>query len=231
MSNIKIKVWDWPIRLFHWLLVASIIFQFISGDILDDAMQWHFYAGYFCIGLLVFRVLWGIFGTHYARFNQFIRSPFKVFSYLSGQDKQSYLGHNPAGAYSVVVMLTLVLSQAVSGLFMTDDIFSEGPYYAAVSEQWQDFSSFIHHNAINLIWAMIALHIVSILYYQFKKKQKLTQAMITGYKTTETEHKIKNNMGIVQLSVRLAVCILTSALLVYLAIEVLPPESVQDFYY
>jgi cytochrome b len=175
--------------------------------------------------------LWGIFGTHYARFSESVRSPFKVFRYLSGQDKQTYLGHNPAGAYSVIVMLTLILSQALSGLFMTDDIFSEGVYYAAVNEQWQDFFSLIHNNAINLIWAIIVFHILSVLYYQFKKKQKLTKAMITGYKTNEADLKIGTDMSMTHFSIRLAACILASALLVYLAIEVLPPESVQDFYY
>ena len=231
MANTKIKVWDWPIRLFHWLLVATIIFQFVSGDILDDAMQWHFYAGYFCTGLLIFRVLWGIVGTHYARFSQFVRSPFTVFNYLRGKNKDTYLGHNPAGAYSVVVMLTLIISQAFSGLFITDDIFSEGPYYAAVSEQWQDIANFVHHNAINLIWAIIVLHIVSVLYYQFKKKQKLTQAMLTGYKIAEQTSDNAPKMSMKRFGISLFVCILTSALLVYLLIEVLPPEPVQDFYY
>ena len=120
----KIKVWDLPVRICHWLLVIIIAFQFISVKVLDESMlsnatQWHFYGGYTCLALVVFRVLWGILGTYYAKFSQFVKSPIKTFHYLRGRGVQNHIGHNPAGAYSVIALLLLILAQAVSGLFTT----------------------------------------------------------------------------------------------------------------
>lgn len=229
MTKRKVKVWDWPLRLFHWLLVATLIFQYISGEILDDAMQWHFYAGYFCLGLVVFRLLWGLLGSHYARFSQFLTPPSAVFNYLRGKTTIEYLGHNPAGGYSVVVMLTLIISQAISGMFISDEIFSEGPYYGLLSEHWQDIADFLHHNVYNAIIAIVVLHVGTIFYYKVKKKQALTKAMLTGYKESSLDAiEVRSN---IQFWVRLLLCLLIAGGFMYFVIEVWPPAPIDDYYY
>ncbi|MFC3120301.1 cytochrome b/b6 domain-containing protein [Agaribacter flavus] len=222
----KVIVWDFPTRAFHWLLVAALVFQYISGDILDDAMQWHFYIGYFTLGLLIFRLAWGFVGHVYSRFGMFIRSPQATLSYLKGKDQQVYLTHNPAGALSVVALLTLFLTQAVSGLFMTDDIFLEGPWYAAVDKEVADVASFLHGQVYIVLMALALIHIVAVLYYQFKKKQALVQSMVHGKKESNREgHKpVKFN------NLKALIVIAISILTVYLVVEVLPPPVDDSFY-
>jgi cytochrome b len=229
MTKQNVKVWDWPVRLFHWLLVATLVFLYVTGEILDDAMQWHFYAGYFCLGLVLFRILWGLFGTYYSRFSGFLETPKAVYQYLSGKSTKTYLGHNPAGGYSVVVMLTLILSQATSGLFISDEIFSDGPYYGLLSDVWQDIANFLHHNAYTAIMAVIVLHVGTIIYYKVKKKHALTKAMFTGYKESSASPKpAPSNL---QFTIRLLLCLIIVGVFMYFVIEVWPPAPVDDFYF
>ncbi|MFT4652724.1 MAG: cytochrome b [Patiriisocius sp.] len=231
------KVWDIPIRICHWGLVLIITFQYLSAEILDDnwisnIMQWHFYAGYTCIGLIIFRLCWGIFGTYYAKFSQFVVSPLTTVKYLRNRHSFSeFLGHNPAGAYSVIVLLTLVLTQAISGLFISDEIFSDGPYFGVLSDSAQSIANFLHHNVITILFWFIALHVIAILYYKFALKQGLTSAMISG--TKQTSQIQENNHGESHQSfpwIGLLISLLITALAMYLIIEVLPPPPSDDFY-
>jgi len=231
----SVKVWDWPLRLFHWLLVATLIFQYVTGEILDDAMQWHFYGGYFALGLILFRLIWGVWGSHYARFSQFIRSPLSVIAYfrnnnLKANQATEYLGHNPAGAYSLIAMLALVLSQAASGLFISDEIFSEGPYYGILGETWQSVADFVHHNGFNAILVIVAIHITAIIYYEVKHKQALTKAMLTGKKQSNQSTETPA-LSPAAFWFRFAISLFLVSGLMYLIIEVLPPPPADDFYY
>ena len=97
----RIKIWDLPTRLFHWLLVLSVAGAFITESL--DEMEWHGRVGLFVLGLLVFRLIWGFVGSTYARFTQFIRGPQSIRAYLKGEWKG--LGHNPIGALSVLALL------------------------------------------------------------------------------------------------------------------------------
>lgn len=224
----KIKVWDLPIRLFHWLLVLAIVFQFVTGDLLDDAMQWHFYGGYTIIGLIIFRLIWGMLGTYYARFNQFIVSPVSAFKYLTSSRNVDYLGHNPAGAYSIIFLLSLILSQAVSGLFISDEIFTDGPYYGLLSGFWQEIADFLHHNLMNIIFVAIALHIGAIIFYKIRHKQALTSAMFTGFKQVDASTAEKPKQRFPYFSLIFSVSL--TLILLYLIVEVLPPPPAEDYF-
>jgi cytochrome b len=181
----KTKVWDLPTRLFHWGLVSVFVFQFVTGDILDSAMQLHIYGGYVALGLILFRIIWGFVGSYHARFVNFVYSPATAIDYLTGKHTQIYLGHNPLGGYSVLAILAVMLTQAVSGLFMTDDIFLDGPYHGALGSGVDDTMNFLHHNAFTLMWGLIGLHLIAIAYYTLKKKKALIPAMIHGNKPIE----------------------------------------------
>ena len=118
----KRLVWDLPVRLFHWLLVLSILAAYLTREF--ETREWHMRIGYWTIGLVLFRLIWGFVGPRHARFSNFIR-PGKVGSYLGTvfrRDATPSIGHNPLGGIMVLVMLLMVLAQAVSGLFITDDI-------------------------------------------------------------------------------------------------------------
>ena len=78
----KVLVWDIPTRVFHWLLVSSLLAQYATAEWLENAIQWHFYIGYFTLFLVIFRIIWGFVGTQYARFSSFVTGPRKVIRYM-----------------------------------------------------------------------------------------------------------------------------------------------------
>jgi cytochrome b len=183
-----IKLWDFPTRLFHWCLVLAIIGLFVTGKLGGNWMEWHQRLGFFVLGLILFRLVWGVVGSHTARFSQFVRGPRAVIGYLrglmSGQPQPvAAPGHNPLGALSVVAMLVVVGFQAVSGLFSDDDILLRGPYAAAVSKDLSEWFSKMHEWNSNLIIGLVVLHLAAIAFYVFYKKDNLVKPMITGEKS------------------------------------------------
>lgn len=190
MSNNNHKlVWDIPTRLFHWLLVALVAFSWYSVDI-EENLDWHFISGYCVLALLIFRLFWGIFGTYHARFRNFIYSPGEILNYAKGslnKDSRKYAGHNPLGALSVFALLLFLLTQAVTGLFSNDEDYYFGPLSDYVSTRTADILTEIHHINFNIVLALIALHILAIVFYVLYKKQALIRAMITGKKLLEAD--------------------------------------------
>jgi len=221
-------IWDIPTRLFHWLLVASVVAQYVTAEWLDNAVQWHFYIGYFTLGLLIFRLIWGFVGPTYAQFSQFVKGPKAVIGYISNlfnKNSPAVAGHNPLGGWFVIIMLVLLSIQAVSGLFMTDDIFLDGPYRSAVSEDTLDLMNTLHHLAFDILIWVIALHISAILFYAVYKKQKLVPPMVHGKKAT-------NDKAITSSRLWLALVVaLISAAAVYYIVEIAPPAAeIEEFY-
>jgi len=176
----KIKVWDLPTRLFHWALFLAVLGSFISADEGGNSIEWHARFGYFILSLLLFRLVWGFVGSHYAKFFNFIRSPKLVLAYL--KNPQEMAGHNPLGALSVMALLGFLLLQAVTGLFASDDIAFEGPFAKYVSSFWVDLLTTVHRADESVLISLIALHISAIIYYRWFKKVNLVKPMMTGTK-------------------------------------------------
>lgn len=174
-------VWDLPVRLFHWLLVLSIIGSYTTAKL--GLMPWHIRLGEFMVGMLIFRVIWGLIGPRHARFSNFIKGPSAILRYLKGGI--SSVGHNPLGAGMVVLMLLLLALQVTTGLFSTDDIAYTGPYFPSVSHAWAEKLTAIHHANFNIILAAVLLHLCAIVYYTFVKKESLVAAMIHGQKPSD----------------------------------------------
>ncbi|QWE16162.1 cytochrome b/b6 domain-containing protein [Polynucleobacter sp. AP-Nino-20-G2] len=185
-----IRIWDLPIRLFHWLLVACIVASFITVEIGGNAMEWHAILGYCILVLVVFRICWGFVGSHHARFVHFIPSPRRLFTYISGGSKAS-LGHNPLGALSVLALLTSIGLQAVTGLFANDDIAFEGPFAKYVSSGTVEFLTSLHHLNEKILIILIVLHLCAILYYQKFKGDNLIGPMILGDKEIDPSEESK----------------------------------------
>jgi cytochrome b len=182
MSNTwRIKVWDLPTRLFHWLLVVTVIGAFATGFVGGNWIDWHGRLGLVIVGLLVFRLVWGVIGSTYARFTHFIPSPAGIFAYLRGE--WHGVGHNPLGAFSVLGLLALVLFQVGSGLVADDTISFAGPLKDLVSQDTSDLLTELHKKNIWLIIGLVSLHVLSILFYALVKKNYLIPPMLTGYKT------------------------------------------------
>lgn len=182
-------VWDWPLRLWHWLFAVVVTGAWITGQWGGfDWRQWHLWFGQAAVGLLIFRILWGFVGPRNARFGRFLPGPSKLLAYLktlAKRDAPENAGHNPLGAVAVVVILAVLAVHASSGLFISDDILYEGPWYVAVSEETADFASTIHHRLAWPVGVLLGLHIVAILFYRVYKRQRLTRAMITGRKPSD----------------------------------------------
>ncbi len=181
-------IWDLPLRVFHWCLVITILALWYTSEQEGEMIDLHMQLGYVALGLMLFRVIWGFLGTTHSRFTQFLPKPNDIASYLSANSTRStkcYPGHNPLGSLMVVLMIVLILSQAISGLFINDDVFSSGPYYGELSNTATEWMSFIHHNAFDFILAAIALHIGAIFYYRVVKKKALVKAMVTGKKAED----------------------------------------------
>jgi len=222
----KRLVWDLPLRLFHWLFALSIFASWATAKAGFDWMQWHFYLGYWMIGLLVFRILWGFFGPRYARFGSFIRKPSAVWLYLKGMANRASapsIGHNPVGGLMVIVMILLVAVQVTTGLFTTDDVVWAGPYNPAVSKSTASLLSTVHNINFNLVLTAIGLHITAILFYAFYKKQNLVIPMLTGHKPARlvAEHEAVSNSELL----KALVVSLVAAGVVYWVISHAPPAA------
>jgi cytochrome b len=169
-------VWDLPVRLVHWLLAGLIAFSWWSVH--HHHTDWHIWSGCAILTLLIFRLLWGIFGSSTARFANFVRGPRAVSDYLKGN--WTGIGHTPLGALSVVVMFLAVAAQVGLGLISQDeDGIYEGPLARLVSSDTSDTARDIHELWFKVILGLIVLHVAAIAFYHLRGR-RLTKPMITG---------------------------------------------------
>jgi cytochrome b len=176
------RVWDLPLRLFHWLLVALVAFSWWSGE--NHEMDWHRLSGYCILALLVFRIWWGFAGSRTARFAQFVRGPGALKAYtgtLMSRARHAADGHNPLGGWSVVAMLAALVAMVTAGLFSVDvDGIESGPLADYVSFDAGRTAADMHEIMFNLILALIALHVAAIVFYLVVKRLNLVRPMLTG---------------------------------------------------
>jgi cytochrome b len=204
MDSKRIRLWDLPTRLFHWLLVVTVLGTVVTGQIGGNLIDLHGKFGLFAAGLLAFRIVWGLLGSTYARFAQFFPSPARIKTYLSGQWRGE--GHNPLGALSVLGLILLLVVQVVSGLFANDDIAFTGPLADLVSREISNRLTGMHQLLSNVLIALVALHIAAIAFYGHVKKQNLVKPMITGWKEN-ADGESAHGGGVVALIVALLVAV------------------------
>jgi len=185
-----IRVWDLPIRLFHWLLVICIAGSFATIKLSDELIQWHSYFGYSILTLLIFRIIWGFVGSTHARFLSFAPTPKSLINYLRGKS-QHVLGHNPLGALSVFALLFALSVQVTTGLFVDDEIAFQGPFAKYVSSSVVSLFSQIHQANQVVIYTLITIHIAAIVYYRKFKGEDLIKPMINGDKEIDPSEEAK----------------------------------------
>jgi cytochrome b len=172
----KIAIWDLPTRLFHWTLVGLIAFSWWTAEEHEDDL--HIWSGLAVLSLLIFRILWGIFGSSTARFASFVRGPRAVFDYLKGQWRG--IGHNPLGALSVIALLGLTAVQVGLGLIASDeDGLVQGPLASFVSPDTSEAAADLHDDLFDVLLVFIGLHVAAIVFYKLRGKS-LLRPMITG---------------------------------------------------
>jgi cytochrome b len=174
-----VRVWDLPTRLFHWVLVVLVVFSVVTAKVGGLWLDWHMRAGYAILALLLFRILWGFAGSRYARFASFVRGPRAVLDYVRGRSLH-VAGHNPLGGWSVLALLAVLLMQAVSGLFTSDGSFTEGPLARLVSSAVVETLSTVHGYVERAIYALVALHVIAIIFYTVFRGQTLLGPMVRG---------------------------------------------------
>jgi cytochrome b len=184
LVTMLVRVWDAPTRLFHWVLAVLFVGLLVTSQIGGGAMVWHFRLGYGVLTLLLFRMVWGIFGGHWSRFSTFLVSPVAIWRYLRGQGKPlDSVGHNPLGALSVIAMLVFLALQVGSGMMSDDEIMNAGPLSRFVASEWVQNATF-YHKFIGkfVLLGLLALHLLAIGFYAFHKRDNLVKPMITGDK-------------------------------------------------
>ena len=174
------RVWDLPLRIFHWALVIAVIGA--VGSAKADVMWLHERFGLTVMGLVVFRIFWGFLGGYYARFSQFITSPRNAYAgilQLLKPQSQPSVGHSAAAGYAVIGLLSVAAYQSLTGSVSNDDVLFDGPL-AHLVPGWSNVASDLHDAGEPLLFLMVALHIGAILIYKFVKKKNLTMTMLHG---------------------------------------------------
>ena len=185
----QLRVWDAPLRIFHWLLALSVVFALFTGWQGGSSwMGWHERAGLFIVGLLSFRIVWLLLGSTYARLSTLLCSLLALPKYLRGEWRQ--LGHNPLGVLSVFAMLGMLSWQAVSGLFANDGSIYTGPLYSLVSRSLSADITRLHKLGL---WIIIGLITVHILGYPCSIKKHISETYADG--KNQQEHQKKSPGG------------------------------------
>ena len=185
IGSARVRVWDLPTRLFHWLLATLVVFSFTTGKLGGTWLDWHFRSGYTILWLLLFRLLWGLVGTRYARFATFLPSPMRVWRTLRSKEAgviPRTAGHSDIGTLSVYALLVVLAVQAATGLFANDGSFNEGPWARFVSDATSNRLSTLHYYNHWLIAALVLLHIAAIAFYLLARREDLITPMLTGDK-------------------------------------------------
>lgn len=168
----KVMVWDLPVRLGHWLLVACFVVAWLTGE----SEEWrlvHVVAGGAMAGIVLFRLLWGLVGSRYALFVDFVRGPKVVMAYLGSlfdEQPQHYVGHNPAGGWAILALLGLVLLGSASGWLN----------YQEIGGDWLEE---VHETAVHMLLVVVVVHLGGVVVGGLAHGENLVRPMFTGRKS------------------------------------------------
>lgn len=234
----RTRLWDLPIRLVHWSLVVLLPLMWWTGE--EHEVDLHKILGYVILALVAFRIIWGFVGSSNARFSQFLKGPGAVMDYarrtLTGGPAKVHAGHNPAGGWSVIVLLLLLAMQVGIGLFAQDvDGLASGPLSYLVSYETADTMRELHELVFNLILAFVVIHLAAVLFHSLVKKDRIVPPMVTGSRDFPEEVEAPR---IAPLWKAVVVLVITSAFALWIAkgaptsLEQLnqpPPPSAEDY--
>lgn len=190
MNAQKILVWDLPTRVFHWLLAGNFAIAYLTAE----EASWqnvHFTAGYTVLGLIAFRLVWGLVCSRYARFSQFAYRPGQILDYVKNMKERHFLGHNPAGSIAVVALLGLGIVAGVTGVILL-----------LSGSEWLEEP---HELAANLMLALVCLHVAGVVISSKLHGENLSRAMVTGQKQGESQDAIPGASPVIGIVVLAAV--------------------------
>jgi len=179
------RVWDLPIRVFHWALVLAIVGAYATNRAGIEYFKYHLWCGYAVVVLIGFRTVWGLVGTYHARFWNFVRGPAATMRFilatLRGTERR-YAGHNPLGAVMVIALLAGLLTQSITGLFANDEILNFGPLSGYVSSDRSLALTSLHRQLFYWIMGAVLLHVIAVILHRVLKKEDLVKPMFNGHK-------------------------------------------------
>ena len=184
-SYVSVKVWDLPVRIFHWAVVLLLVLQVVTGYVGGDLMKWHGWSGYTLLTLVVFRFFWGFAGSTHARFASFVMGPAATFRFarrLFSKQAVPQVGHNPLGGWMVMALVLVLALQALTGLFANDGVSFMGPLARFVTLENSNHFSQFHDWNVRLLLAFSGIHVAAVLFHLIVKKEELTGPMFTGVK-------------------------------------------------
>lgn len=183
-SDLKILVWDGPTRLFHWVAVTLVVAAYVTWRL--NWMDWHANTGYALLTSVIFRILWGFFGSETARFSTFLAAPRAAARHLAHalrREPDRQVGHNPAGGWMVLLLLLLLFGETLSGVYVNNDVADEGPFTELIPAPVANTITALHWIFWDALLAAVALHLLAIFLYLVIKGHNLLLPMITGRKT------------------------------------------------
>lgn len=175
----KILVWDWPVRIGHWLMVGGFVLAWLTAES-ETFRLVHALAGGTVLACAAFRLLWGLVGTRYARFTDFVHSPHRVLAYLASLLKlqpEHHAGHNPAGGWAIVALLALGMLSGISG-------------WANYNELGGHWLEELHEGLAAAMLTVVIVHLAGVVSGSLVHGENLVRAMLTGRKTGQPEDAI-----------------------------------------
>jgi cytochrome b len=189
------RVWDLPVRIVHWLLVAALVGAYATHKGGVAYFRYHAWCGYAVVVLSAFRILWGFVGTRHARFTSFVRGPRATLRYLRDSIRERHpvhAGHNPLGAWMVVFLLATLFAQGATGMFANDEIFSTGPLYGYVNDATSLALTSWHRRIFDWILIAVLVHVAAVIAHRVLARQDLIGPMFSGRKPAAVvgEHEV-----------------------------------------
>jgi cytochrome b len=184
--------------VFHWSLLCSVAGAVASAQLGGNWMEWHPRFGATVLGLLAFRIVWGVAGPRYARFRSFLYAPRAIVAHFKSirSSADRHAGHSPSGGLSVFALLGVLLSLAVSGLFSSDSISTDGALTRFVGEDAVSLATAIHVTLQWVIYGLVVLHVAAVTAYLVIKKDDLIRPMIHGDKTGIRAPEAADSLGV-----------------------------------
>jgi cytochrome b len=210
----KVRVWDLPTRLFHWLTAALVAAAYATWRL--NWIDWHAWIGEALLALVLWRLLWGVLGSETARFARFLAAPTAVLRHLAqlrDREPDRQVGHNPAGGWMVVLLLALLLAQCLTGIYVENDVADAGPLTPLTPAPVADLITALHALLWDALLAAVVLHLVAIVFYRVAKGHNLLLPMISGWKRVPLDTPVPRSVGLGRALLALAAAAVAAAAL------------------
>lgn len=210
-SSGTVQVWDFPTRAFHWSFAVMVVLAFVSSEADGGAFWIHVYSGTLLLGFVAFRAVWGVIGSRYAQFGDFVHGPSVVSDYtqkLMTFRPPHSTGHNPLGGWMVIALLAVVTLATLTGMMSRED-----GYVGPLSHIGGGAFGEAHEGLGSFVMVLVGVHVLGVVAHGVISRENLVRAMITGVKKVPAGAKAVSikPVGLVRPIIALAVAMAVAA--------------------